>query len=214
MFTLKSFIKSIQDAILNANDALMEKNLDILNKYFEGEGDIDELVEKINVAKKAAKEVLDRTTKVTRRSLKNAMDSLEEVNKAFEDEDTIEEILVSGNLHPKTVVLNYPVKTPKGLIESKEVHVPLITLVPIAFSQIEQLKLIADLELHLVNDEVQVSLGKFSGKKSGFFGMRSKDVPKSSIGSIEIIIKPQESSDGMKQIIDAYERVLKSQLPN
>lgn len=46
------------------------------------------------------------------------------------------------------------------------------------------------------------------------FGKGIQGCPKSKIGNIEIIIRPQECSDGMKQIIDAYERVLKSQLPN
>jgi hypothetical protein len=34
MISFKSFVQSIHDAVLKANDALMDKNTDLLDKYF------------------------------------------------------------------------------------------------------------------------------------------------------------------------------------
>ncbi|MFT5250324.1 MAG: hypothetical protein ACI93P_002059, partial [bacterium] len=34
MISFKSFVQSIHDAVLKANDALMDKNTDLLDRYF------------------------------------------------------------------------------------------------------------------------------------------------------------------------------------
>ncbi len=209
MFSLKSFIEAIQEATLSANDALMQKNMDILNRYFEDDNE-DDLQDRIDEFLDATEGVGEQ--KVSRRRVRESLMSLRETLSA---NDITEKINAGGDLVPKTVTLNYPTQGKDGKIVNKEVHVPLLTLVPIQFSQIDQLKLNADLELSLVDDELQVSLGKYSGAKKATRNESGdlETAPKSSIGSVEITIKPQEISDGMQHVVDAYEKVLKAQLP-
>ena len=106
----------------------------------------------------------------------------------------------------------YPVKGKDGKITNKEVQVPLITLVPLTFSKIEEFRLKANLQLHEVDDEVQVRLGKSS---SPALPEGEGDSPPgvTNVGSVEIVIKPSQIADGLQQVVDAYENVLKTQLP-
>lgn len=217
MFTLKTFIQSIQEAVLNANDALMDRNLDLLNKYFEKDIDDQEVQYKMDQALKAAEEVMNPDTKVSKRSFKDAIDSIKDLKNVLSESDSVEQALAEGDIRPKTVILNYPTTDTDGSVKMKEVHVPLITLIPVIFSKVEELRLQADLELNLVDDEVQVSLGKFSGRKNASPSGEGEEAGSNSgrsIGSVDILLKPQEASDGMQQIIDAYEKVLKAQLPH
>ena len=212
MFPLKSFIQAIQEAILNASDTLMEKNMELLNRYFEEEGS-DDIKEKIDQAILASENVTDPNVKVTRQSLNNAVESIKSLKDSLSSSDD-PETLIDRDLHPKMVTMNYPTKSKDGSIGNKEVHVPLLTLVPIAFSQVNELKLKADLELNLVDEELQVGFGKVPrNPKPAAEGQEAEPGSKGSIGSVEITIKAQEVSDGMQHVIDAYEKVLKAQLP-
>lgn len=214
MFSFKSFIQAIQDAILGANDALMDKNMDVLNRYFISESPED-VQRRIDNAIDATEEVINPKTKVSKESLGDALKSIKRLRNSLASDSSADQLMGGDNLTPKTVTMNYPTKTKDGLVVNKEVHVPLVTLVPIAFSQVEELRLQADLELNLVDDEIQVSLGKYSGGNQVVSGKESEVVSgsKRSIGNVEIVIKPQEMSDGMQHIVDAYEKVLKAQLP-
>lgn len=214
MFTLKSFIETIQGAVLNANDALMDKNMAILGRYFEAEVDDDELRDKLEDAIEASEDILDPETKLDREAVRNLLKKLRGFSTSL-GSGSIQDLLTGGDLNPKTVALTFPTKGSDGTVEMKEVHVPLITLVPVQFSTVEELKLKADMELELVDEEVQVRLGKFSGQqKAKEISEKGEVVTNNSIGSIEITLKPQEASDGMQHIIDAYEKVLKAQLPH
>lgn len=213
MVSLKSFIQAIHDAILNASDALMEKNMDLLNQYFEEEED-GAVKEKMNEAIVAAEKVTNPKVKVTRKSLTDALDSIRSLKDSLNAHEASNQDLDSKQLYPKTVTLNYPTVNDEGDLEHKEVHVPLLTLVPIQFSQVSELKLTADLQLTLVDDQLQVSLGKHRpAKNSSAKGIEEDGTSKNNIGNIEIVIKPQEVSDGMQHVIDAYEKILKAQLP-
>lgn len=215
MVSFKSFIQAIQDATLGANDALMDKNMEVLNRYFYTENE-DDLQERIDDALDATQDVLDPNSKVTKQSLKDAVSSIKSLRRGISQSGAAEQLGSNGDLHPKTVTLNYPTKDKDGNVTSKEVHVPLVTLVPIAFSQVDELRLTADLELSEENDEIQISLGKYSGGNKAVTASKEGEPitsAKRSIGNVEIVIKPQEMSDGMQHVVDAYEKVLKAQLP-
>ena len=109
----------------------------------------------------------------------------------------------SGVLTPKTVVMEYPKETANGM-ESVEVQVPLLTLAPLSMSQIEKATLIADFELEIINDEVQICFVDEKRRRRRDNGTR---------GSLEITISPQEPSNGLKTLIEGYEKALKSQIP-
>jgi len=213
MFSFKSFIQAIQGATLSANDALMSKNLEVLNQYFEKDDDDYEIQKKIDNALDATNAVVNPETKINRQGLAEALKSIQELKTTLNQHDAVEQALASGDLRPKTVILNYPSSGQNGMIVNKEVHVPLITLIPISFSKVDEVRLKADLELNLVDDELQVGLGKFSNRKK-ITESESDSSQQGSVGSVEIVLKPQEMSDGMQHVVDAYEKILKAQLPN
>lgn len=214
MFSFKSFIEAIQGATLSANDALMSKNLEVLNQYFEKDDDDVEIHKKIDDALDATNAVVNPETKVSKQTLEQALRSIKDLKTTLNQHDVVEQALASGDLRPKTVILNYPSTAQDGAIVNKEVHVPLVTLIPITFSKVDEVRLKADLELNLVDDELQVGLGKFSNRKKGRDTEGDDSQQGGSVGNVEIVLKPQEMSDGMQHVVDAYEKILKAQLPN
>lgn len=163
MINLKSFVTAIHDAIINASDSLMDKNVGLLDKYFE----------------ESTKEVTDETTN-------------EVTNKTI--------------LNPKKVILEYPTVDASGNKVTSEVHVPLITLVPLQMSQVEKAVVTADFEMEIVNGEIELSFPK---KSNGLSFLRK---PKKNSAKLEITITPQETSEGLKVIVEGYESILKRQI--
>lgn len=164
MISLKSFVEAIHDAIISANDTLMDKNIGLLDKYF------------------------DKGT---------PKDSSQDSSDAI------------SNLVPKKVVLDYPVLTSEGDVTHTKIQVPLITMVPLGMSQIEKATLTAEFELALVDDELQLN---FPSRKSDGLFHNKANTQKTTSGKLEIVISPQEPSEGLKLIVDAYETALKRQI--
>lgn len=215
MLSLKSFIEAIQDSVLNASDALMSKNMEVMNQYFEVDADDSELHQKLDDAIAATGDVVDPTKKRDRETLRTALRSLKSLRSSLGENASFSELLKGGDLTPKTVTLTFPTKGSDGTVTMKEVYVPLITLVPVRFSQIDEMKIQADLELDVQDNEIQISLGKSVARKKGLLAGKDKPTEgKEKIGLVEITLKPQEVSDGMQMVIDSYEKVLKAQLPN
>lgn len=169
MINLKSFVDAIHQAIIGASDTLMDKNVGLLERYFEEK-------------------------------------HIEETHK---DDSTGEsKAQIIDALVPKSVTLAYPVLTAEGNVETTEIRVPLITLVPLGMSQVEKATITADFELALVEDELQLS---FPSKKEHKV-FNKQDENSRTNGKLEIVISPQDSSDGLKMIVEAYEAVLKRQI--
>jgi hypothetical protein len=115
------------------------------------------------------------------------------------------------------VVVEYPHPAADGKFDMIKVHVPLITLVPLAMSQIEKAKLSVDFEMKIINNELQLNFPSGSRSKKSFFGKKKKqdnDDVSASMGHLEITLSPHESSEGLKEIVEGYENVLKSQIPH
>lgn len=140
----------------------------------------------------------------------NGPDALRALHDAlYQDENPNEaSIPGSGSLRPKSVVVQYPYMTKEGTIDTVDVHVPLITLVPLSFSEVKEAKLRTDFELHVNNDELQVG---FPGEvKQG--DTSTQGAP--TTGHLEITIGVQEPSAGLKTLVDGYERTLRAQIPH
>ena len=224
MISLEAFARAIQHAIISANEALMDKNLNILDRYFESVGDEEALQQSLDDALQATKDITEKDDIADRETMAQAYQALYNAKEALAPEGepsakrkkasaSFEEMALKAQipdtLRPKTVVVHYPIHTSSG-IEMKEVHVPLITLVPISMSQISEVKLNTDLEIQLVDDEVQVSFSnRTAGKKKGLF----EKEPKTTLGHLEITIKPHEGSEGLRRLVEGYEKVLRSQIP-
>lgn len=162
MINFKSFITAIHNAIISASDSLMDKNVGLLDKYFD--------------------------------------------EKITEEEDKKTGVKTSKTiLEPKTVILEYPVFSSNGP-EMSEVHVPLITLVPLQMSHIEKAVLTAEFEMEIVDGEIELNFTK--RKEGGSFLSR----PKTTHAKLEVTISPQETTDGLKLIVEGYESILKRQI--
>lgn len=214
MITLRSFIQAVQEAVISADDALMSKNMDIIRQYFV----MDETDEELNALLENAIEdmgsVVGPNAKRSPQKLKRALSSLKKLYNSVGGELSLNDVLRNDNLTPKTVSMGFPTKGADGKISIKEVQVPLLTLVPISFSKVDEVKMNLDLGLEKVDDELQVTLGKVSPAKNSPWAEGAAPTDEIPSKTMQISIRPQEVSDGMQHIIDAYEKVLKSQLPN
>jgi hypothetical protein len=161
MINFKAFVTAIHDAIINASDSLMDKNVGLLDKYFN------------------------------------------EVEKEVKDEES-GDMVKKTILDPKTVILEYPTPTPDGVVNT-EVQVPLITLVPLHMSQVEKAVVTAEFDMEIVKGEIQLNFAK--GGSSGLFSK-----PKKNRTKLEITIAPQETSEGLKVLVEGYENALKRQI--
>jgi hypothetical protein len=94
----------------------------------------------------------------------------------------------------------------KGESSTTEVQVPLLTLVPMSMSHIERATLKANFDIEVVNDNIELN---FTNREKPQ-GKRSRVTR----GQLEITIAPTETADGLAQLIEGYERVLKSQIPH
>ncbi|OEK01341.1 hypothetical protein BFP97_07355 [Roseivirga sp. 4D4] len=163
MISFKSFVNAIHDAIINASDSLMDKNVGLLDKYFE----------------ENTREIKDpETDEVTKKTI----------------------------LDPKTVILEYPSVDASGNEVTSEVHVPLITLVPLQMSQVEKAVVTADFEMEIIDGEIELNFPK---KGNGLSFLRK---PKKNSAKLEITITPQETSEGLKVLVEGYESILKRQI--
>lgn len=209
MISFKAFINAIHDAILSANDSLMERNTSLLDKYFEAPADEADIRKTIDEALEASKSIYSKKDKESQEEYKKVVQGLKYAQKAMgEQDDTKASVQSSGALSAKSVVIEYPHQTGQG-VEYTEVHVPLITLVPLSMSQIKEAKLTTEFELQLVDDEVQLNFDA-SQSKGKMFGKK----PDSTFGRLEITISPHESSEGLKRLVEGYEKALKAQIPH
>ena len=101
---------------------------------------------------------------------------------------------------PKIVQLEYPALDDTGAVTTTTVQVPLITLVPVTASKIEKATVTAEFALEVINDELQIS---FPNKKTP---------ENATVGKLEIVISPQELTDGLELIIEGYANALKRQI--
>lgn len=106
------------------------------------------------------------------------------------------------HLQPLMVKLNYP--DIDNIVDGKatEVMVPLITLVPFTSFQIEKVTLSTEFRMYVdETDELQLDFSK--PKRFG------KNAP---LGKLNIVISPTETPEGLQQLIDGYQTMLKRQL--
>jgi len=189
MITFESLIRAFHEAVLSANDTLTQKNANILTEFFEE----DELKPDIKDKLKRLKKSKDRN------EINELIDLL---NEQFD----IEEPTVSKKLKPKMVTIQYPYETPEGA-GVHDVHVPLISLVPVSQAGIEEVNIRTELELALKQDKLMVSFPKKEGFVKG-------DSEGKSISTIDIKLKPTEETDGLKKLIEGYDKVLRAQIPS
>lgn len=170
MISFKAFVQSIHAAVLEANNTLMDKNQEILKKYF------------IEVPHDAVadQKVTDQSDSEQKKPLR---------------------------LKPLTVLLEYPHIDSDGNLELTDISVPLITLAPLNMSQIEKVTFTSEFEMQINDGELEI---EFSNRKSSNSLFSKKNHIKK--GKIEIVVTPQDTAEGVKILVEAYENALKRQL--
>ena len=111
-----------------------------------------------------------------------------------------------NTLVPKSVTLEFHSLTQDGAAHPNKIRVPLITLVPIALSRIERATITTDFEIKMDKGELQLDFSRSSGGVSKLLTGEPK------VGRLEIVMTPQETPEGLKVVVDAYELTLKRQL--
>ncbi len=145
-----------------------------------------------------------------------ASDSLMErnaglLNQYFEEAEPApgaraETVAVAGRkLVAKTVTLEYPTVQPDLTVRLDEVKVPLITLVPLTTTRIEKAVLTTEFEMEVVDEEVRLNF-----RKPGGLGSLGRSNP--TFGRLEVTFSPQEPTEGLTLVVEAFESTLKAQL--
>lgn len=114
-------------------------------------------------------------------------------------------------LRPKTCSMKFPSRTADG-IENITAEIPLLTLCPISSPRITEVKFFSELEVTTnSNDKLMVSFPD-PNKKKGLIKMGEKALSTSNT-RIEITLTGNEPPEGLKRLIEGYERTLRAQIP-
>ena len=152
-----------------------------------------ELVKSINEAAKQANQTI--------------ADNEGKIIKDFFDYDT-----ETKKYKAKTINIDYPSTNLDGKIELLDIEVPLITMVPVTTSAIDKLKFTSSLDIALSNDELMVSFNKDpTPSKSDIISGKNKS---RATAELEIVIRPHEPSEGLSDLINGYEKILRAQIPD
>jgi hypothetical protein len=210
MIQFNQFVKIIHEAAQAANRAIMDDNLTLIDTYFEN-SDGSAIVKEENVPeydenfyKKIIKKD-DPSESDIELARKSYLRAKKEILKRLKDEQYDD----NQHIRPKTILMEFPQLTSEGVV-IKTVKVPLIALVPVTTTRISKIKFKTDLEVMVDNDNDLIV--SFINKKSDVNNEKTAiGLPTS---SIEITIHPEESSEGLKDVIKGYEKLLRSQIPN
>ncbi|MET4696820.1 DUF2589 domain-containing protein [Endozoicomonas lisbonensis] len=196
MIKLKTLVEAIHSSINQAVQAVGNQSIEQIKYFFE---EIPSPLSKEHEAaekkiKQARQALAEGKTDVAKSLLQEIKDSNHQKVLAPEQEMTH---------RPKMVAMAYPGNTESGL-ETFVAHVPLISLVPMAASQVKHIKFRCDLEVTSnEDDELLVSFPSAGSEASS----------NSANTHIEIIVEGGETTDGLKKLIEGYDRVLRAQIP-
>ena len=153
----------------------------------------------------------DATTSAFSSEANNALLAVREA--LYQEDDPDEAKLPeteSRSLRPRSVVVEYPRKTEDG-VEQVEVHIPLITLVPLSMSQVKEAKIKLDFDLILNKEEQEIQLSFPSpGRRRG----ARKEGGSGSTGNLEVRIEVLDPSEGLRTVVEGYGRTLRAQMPH
>ncbi|MGG5507097.1 MULTISPECIES: DUF2589 domain-containing protein [unclassified Myroides] len=113
---------------------------------------------------------------------------------------------------PKTVTLSYPQKVQQAKAEEdsftllmEPVEVPLISMIPLEVCGIEKATFTTEFQMEISNDELQIYFDKPTTSLI-------KRTSHAHVGKLKITLRPQQTSEGLKQISEGYENYLKRQI--
>ena len=116
---------------------------------------------------------------------------------------------VQDALRPRCVTMEYPTETAEG-IQTISVSVPLIAMVPIVHSRIEEVVFRSALDVQQ-DEDGEVSVAFVPHPTKG--GLFRRDTTGAASTEIEIRIRGDETPDGLRKIVEGYTRALRAQIP-
>ena len=197
MISFESLIKAFHEATLAANDALVQKNANVITEFFDecdGSSRLKEKLQKLGTELNP-NETLD---------LEKLNLSINDLKEYLEDDNVT--LDPTCKLKPKMVTIQYPNQTENGSV-IHDVHVPLISLVPVNQTGIEEVNIKTELELALKNDELMVSFPK--RRRNHLL----EEDHTSCISEIDIKLTPTTETEGLRKIIEGYDKILRAQIP-
>jgi len=207
MIGFEDFIRGIHDAVLAANNSLANRNIELLEEYFEDSGQTGVLQDSLDTALRATQDMLDNP-RPGRDAFLHLKRILEDAGRALtRGEDPRAKTATVKNPQsytPKTIIVQYARQSEEGLVVN-DVSVPLITLVPLSATQIAQAKFKTKFEIREDNGKLMI----------GFPSM----VPADPAGvtpyftELEVVLEPQKETEGLRKIVEGYEKMLRAQIP-
>lgn len=145
-------------------------------------------------------EAINDAAEIANATLANSQDQV--INDFFDQDEETERYTA------KTVSINYPRTTTDGTVSEHIVEVPLLTVVPISSARIEELRFTTNLDIAIENDELLVSFSNKSAENSEW-----NTNTKQPSAKLDLVIKPQENTEGLNKLIEGYEKALRAQIP-
>ena len=185
MINLNSLVNAIQKAALIAGETISKEHFKIFSQYFEG---LD-------------KDFFDGFSKEDEKKSDNTKG--EDKIKTTQNEVPY--------LKPRMVKMQFQKETANG-VEMHDVYVPLLTLMPISMPQVSKLKFTTDLELYSDADEnIRVSFP--TKEKGSVFHKDNADHERISKATVEISLDSNDATNGLKLVIEGYDKMLRAQIP-
>lgn len=220
MINLEEFVQSIHIATAAAGEALIQKNLDLIDRFFD-EVDEEEAGHAIaHMASAGRSDAQVESDAYSPRSRKrSSSQSRQSPQRRRSDDNSGDYDDHDGNdiyddiklLKPKMVAMQYPIVTKDGP-GIQTVNVPLISLVPLSQVQLKEMNFSTELELSVNGDALQVSFPKRT-LKSQEMAEEGANMGNGGKAKLEVKICATETPDGLKYIVDGYERALRAQVP-
>lgn len=201
MLNLDGLVAAVQRSVAEAANALAARNIELFHGYFEPvEDDPSPEVAAATADALAASEAARAAGDPE--AIRQAAEALERAAGALKSQRR-----ATTTLRPKTTAIQYPHMTREGPAVHT-VHVPLIALAPISFAQITELRLKTDLDLSVQGESLAAGVptrsagaevdGEASGRRPA---------------TLEIVLGEMPSSQGLRLIVEGYERALRAQIP-
>lgn len=140
-------------------------------------------------------------------------ENIDFINRFFDrekKEDPLDPTREELVLSPKTCTMEFPTRTAEG-VDVVTAKVPILALCPISAPRITEVKFTTELDITTSQDDkLMVSFPQSTNQISSSLASDEKQAPGS---KIEITITGSEPPEGLKRLIEGYERSLRAQIP-
>ncbi|MDE1146282.1 MAG: DUF2589 domain-containing protein [Azospirillaceae bacterium] len=204
MIEFSDLVSALHVSVQQAGEALSRANLRTFEQYFVDRKKPDDAQAILQGALAEATTLSE--TGAPADALRRLASSLAAASTALEES--------SEALRPKVVAIDYPMVTKDGPTVHT-VHVPLIALAPFAGVQLSKLTFKTDLDVQ-TSDEGKLQVAFVSSapaERSATEGADRDVATRTSNTSIEIVIESVPTPDGLRKVIEGYERALRAQIP-